>query len=150
MIPWCGRIGIAPASGFTVVVFRRGVAPAPYWTAPYVRSPSPGETEVPPAFWKGEEVPCPVPRCGTRGNAVVVLGLSGVAALQRPAGVGLTLVRRNPVAVPVLAPAPDPTGSYPLLGGTVPAAPLGSGTYEAAFTPSPGAAPVRWTFVVGK
>ncbi len=149
MVPGCERIGIATSPGFTVVDFRRGVAPAPHWAVPFVRSPSPGETEVPPAFWRGEEVPCPVPRCGARGNAVVVLGLPGTASLPRAEAVTLTHARWG--AVPVLVPAPDPTGSYPLLGGAVPSDPLASGRYEAVFTPSrPGAAPVRWTFVVGK
>jgi hypothetical protein len=146
LVPGVARIGLATGDGFTVLDAQTGVAAAPFWKSPYVRSPAPRERAAHPAFWIGGEVPCPVPFCEKRGRAVSVLLASESGGATRPAGVTL---RRGKEDVACLAPDPDPTGTFArVLGGGVPESPLLPGTYEASFVPSAGAPPLRWTFTV--
>jgi uncharacterized protein YkwD len=148
MVPGCARVGFATGSGFTVLDARAGVREAPWWHAPYVRSPAPGERDVPHAFWPAGEMPPPVENPAVRGHAIAVLGLPGLHGVRLPSGVVLAGAKNAPVAT--LAAIPDPTGCFPLLGGSLPEGVLSNGTYEASFAPTPGAPPMRWTFTVGR
>jgi hypothetical protein len=146
LAPGLARVGLATGSGFTVLDARTGVGAAPYWKAPCVRYPAPGQKDAGSAFWPAGEVPCPVPQCERRGHTVSVLHLPDSGGTGRPVGVTL---RRGKEDVVLLPPAPDPTGTYAgVLGGGVPEAPLWTGDYEASYVPAPGAPPVKWSFRV--